>query len=528
MGQGHAVSGASTYFAEAGRTVGEQLQAQVRRSMEDPCIRVVLEAVDGYLLILNAQRQILAANEELLRALNHDDPGSLIGLRPGEAVNCLHFSEGPEGCGTSKQCASCGAVLTILASQADGRRVTGECRLSALSEGKLVAHDYRVTCTPLDLGGERLTAFVLNDISSEKRREVLEQTFLHDFANSIGGIEGWSQLLGQLDSSAAAREILALTDTLKDAVLSHQTLVQAERGELAVNAQPCSAEDMLGRIRSTFQGHPVRMAKYLEIEPAPEDARFTTDPALLMRVLTNMVKNAFEATPKGGAVRLWFEWRKGRPAFVAHNPGVIGEGVRPHIFERSFSTKAAQGRGIGTYCMKLYGERYLGGSVSFESTPATGTRFSIELPPAGQLAHHAGPTAPDVRANGVTRVLLAEDDESLSRLFTLFLEQLGLHVALCRDGEEALEAVRAAPDDIDLLITDGKMPRMGGLELGREVRAIRPDLPMLYCTGSSPGVDLRDSLDEAGFRGLISKPFSIPSLASALNAVIPGCARNGE
>jgi sensor histidine kinase regulating citrate/malate metabolism len=93
-----------------------------------------------------------------------------------------------------------------------------------------------------------------------------------------------------------------------------------------------------------------------------------------------MTKNALEAIHEGETVRVAFARQEGGPVFRVSNPGVIPEPVQLQLFKRSFSTKAQQGRGIGTYSMKLFGERYLGGRIGFESTPENGTTFWIMLP----------------------------------------------------------------------------------------------------------------------------------------------------
>ena len=90
-----------TYFASAGRSSYSELNQQLQRNLDDPCVKVVLESVSGFLMILNEQRQIITANQELLDALAFHDQECMVGLRPGEALNCIHFSEGPNGCGTS-------------------------------------------------------------------------------------------------------------------------------------------------------------------------------------------------------------------------------------------------------------------------------------------------------------------------------------------------------------------------------------------------------------------------------------------
>ena len=96
-----------------------------------------------------------------------------------------------------------------------------------------------------------------------------------------------------------------------------------------------------------------------------------------------MVTNALEATPGGGRVRVWAERLDGDPrwacAFHVRNGTAIPRAIALRIFQRSFSTKARKGRGIGTYSMKLLGERYLGGEVGF-TTGEGGTTFTLRLP----------------------------------------------------------------------------------------------------------------------------------------------------
>lgn len=119
----------------------------------------------------------------------------------------------------------------------------------------------------------------------------------------------------------------------------------------------------------------------------PDEALWT-DPQLLLRILGNMVKNALEGTAPGQTVRLSCARRDGNVVFTVHNPGVMPPEVQLQMFQRSFSTKSQAGRGIGTYSMKLLGERYLGGTVDFTSRAPDGTTFTLTLPP-----HLPQPTA---------------------------------------------------------------------------------------------------------------------------------------
>ncbi len=111
-----------------------------------------------------------------------------------------------------------------------------------------------------------------------------------------------------------------------------------------------------------------------------EDETLRTDPQLLQPILTNMVKNALEATPEGGTVRVWSEARDDDVAFHVWNAAVMSPEVALRVFQRYFSTKAERGRGLGTYGLKLIAERYLHGHVSFTSSQDEGTTFHLVLP----------------------------------------------------------------------------------------------------------------------------------------------------
>jgi signal transduction histidine kinase len=131
--------------------------------------------------------------------------------------------------------------------------------------------------------------------------------------------------------------------------------------------------------------HPSARDRILDFDIPSSACELETDPAILLRVLSNMLINAFEATPGSQPVRLRvecrsFEDQNGRMTFSVWNKGHIPDEVAGRIFQRNYSTKQEIGRGLGTYSMKLFGEQILGGEVSFESDPARGTTFRISLP----------------------------------------------------------------------------------------------------------------------------------------------------
>ena len=384
MEQPNATPSPKTHFAPAGRVSGSELDAEVASCLDNPIARVVLESVESYALVLNEERQILAANETLFQALSLEDPACFEGMRPGEILGCVHAAEGPDGCGTSRACGRCGAVLTILAAQSRGQVAEGECLLST-RHGKLwEALEFHVRATPLQIAGHTFLVLVMRDISAQKRREVFEQVFLHDLMNTLQGLRGWTELLQMApqDPTLAARQIATLSDRLTEEVLTQRLLVQAERGDLSAAHREIRLAELFEELKGTVHNHQCSVGRLLEMPEAAQDTIVNSDPRLLQRILLNMVINALEATPPEGCVRLETHQENGGRRFTVHNPGFIPESVANRIFLRSFSTKGTQGRGLGTYSMKLLGENVLGGEVGFTSTPEDGTQFFLLLPEA--------------------------------------------------------------------------------------------------------------------------------------------------
>jgi CheY-like chemotaxis protein len=495
-----------TYFAPPGRLSFDALTEQMNQMLADPVVKVILEMVNGYAMILNEQRQVLAANQEVLEALHASSCDHLVGLRPGEVFDCIHVSEGPDGCGTAPHCQECGAVIAILACQRNKEVSEGECRMSMERDGQYLAADFSVKATPVKLGGVDLTVVVLQDISATKRREVLEKVFLHDFLNMVGGIKGWSEQIQESDSKQAAQQLIMLSGVLKEEILFHSLLARAEQHELEVRLNVVGVEEIFNHLNEIFFNQVTEEKKTIEFLPFARKDRFKTDRSLLLRVLVNMVKNALEATPPGETVTVGFEWRGLAPTFRVHNLGYIDPRYQAHIFERSFSTKG-DGRGIGTYSIKLFGEQYLKGSVSFNSNPEEGTTFVIQLPAQEYLLQREDSNKSEGRKMNYqsNKILLVDDDDSQSLLGRLLLERLGYQVQVCNTGERAIEIFKAAPQDFLFVMTDYIMMPMDGLDTARNILSIDPDACVLLCTGRDDS-ELVRTARQVGVRYTALKP----------------------
>jgi signal transduction histidine kinase len=259
-----------------------------------------------------------------------------------------------------------------------------ECHISLSGDEEPVL-DMQATATPVQIRGETFTVFVLQDISSEKRREVLERVFFHDVINTAGSIHGLASILVEQDGIPAHLEteyknwLVRLSGTLVDEVRSQRKLLAAENGEFVPEVTSVDIRSILTAIYQLYHQYDKTPGRQLVIL---DGGNYTvkSDASVILRIIGNMTINALEATPIGGVVSISARAEGPMVVIAVHNDLEMAEDTKLQIFKRSFSTKSTAGRGIGTYSMKLFGERYLKGRVAFRSSREEGTVFSFSLP----------------------------------------------------------------------------------------------------------------------------------------------------
>jgi signal transduction histidine kinase len=369
----------NSFFAPSGRVSEQALLHEKNIVARSEMITTLLNAMPDFLLVLNEKRQIVAVNQRLLTAFGVENPDVMLGLRPGEAVGCIHSKDGADGCGTAKNCSVCGAVIAILSSQDTGLPQQRECQL--MLGDNCHALDLDVLATPVTLEEESFTVLALRDISSEKRRYVMERVFFHDILNSAGGIRGLASLLNDGASPETESEYKAwmvnLADNLIEEINHQRRLLLAERGDYKPVLEPVDLSELLHDVKRLYENHDRTPGRKIEIEGMPP-CILVTDRSLLRRIIGNMVLNGLEASKPGDTVSIWIHCQANRVRISVTNPGEMSLEVQLHLFKRSFSTKEKDGRGLGTYSMKLFGEGYLGGVVDFRSNNGM-TTFFIEL-----------------------------------------------------------------------------------------------------------------------------------------------------
>ena len=338
----------------------------------------ILNRLPYMAMILTAGREIVFANQTLLDTLGLANLQRTLAQRPGEILLCVHSRANHRGCGGAEGCRHCQAAQTIAEALQTGSKVVREARVSARKDSQLVAYDLKVTAMPLQLSGHQLAMVFFEDISAQKRREHLESIFIHDLLNTVSGlhllIEQYHDDPFRGRPADFARQVQLLTDEIR----AQQILVEAERGELVRDIQCFPVGELISAALEGLRGWSAKRGVALTVEVPPAPVYLATDGLVARRVLVNAVKNAVEASAIGDTVKIAVTEGES-VAVTVWNRGAMSASTQHQVFQRSFSTKG-QGRGLGTYSMRLLMENYLGGTVSFCSAPDTGTTFTLSFP----------------------------------------------------------------------------------------------------------------------------------------------------
>jgi two-component system cell cycle sensor histidine kinase/response regulator CckA len=272
-----------------------------------------------------------------------------------------------------------------------------------------------------------------------------------------------------------------------------------------------------------------------EISVSPGRTTVLADPTEIQQMLMNLCTNAFHAMrPKGGVLSVRLSEVVADSFFLARHPDLrmgtyvclsvsdTGRGMdaatMDRIFDPYFTTKElGEGTGLGLAVAIGIIKNY-GGTITVYSELDKGSTFTVFLP---RIEEKIAVKA-DVKAalpTGTEHILFVDDEKALTKLGREMLKSLGYTVTTKTSGIEALDAFRAAPSAFDLVITDMTMPGLTGSELARELMAIRPDLPIILCTGFSELIN-GSKAKEAGIREFVMKPYIMSDLAKTIRRAL--------
>ncbi len=359
----------------------------------------------------------------------------------------------------------------------------------------------------------------------------------HDFNNILAAIIGFAEMALQQDSTGQqsrlnVREILKAGMRAKELV--HQILAFSRQTEQRRRPVQIAAivEEALKLLRSIL---PVTIAMESRIQT---NSLIEADPTQIHQVIINLGTNAAHAMRERGGIltALLTDVYLDTVTAVNHqkiNPGHYvrltiedtGHGMDAdtleRIFEPYFTTKKiGEGTGLGLAVAHGIIKSHKG-AITVKSRPGVGTAFTLFFPVTHEKTADFMPSAASPRIpKGKESILFVDDEESLTRLSEQMLKRLGYQPHAFHSAGEALDFFRQAPKAVDLLITDLTMPHMSGLELAEACTALRPDLPVILCTGHGNMGEQRRISDQLNIRALIGKPVRLQDLASTIRRVL--------
>uniref|UniRef100_A0A7C3SHL5 histidine kinase n=1 Tax=Desulfobacca acetoxidans TaxID=60893 RepID=A0A7C3SHL5_9BACT len=357
----------------------------------------------------------------------------------------------------------------------------------------------------------------------------------HDFNNILGVMLGYAEMaLYSLkedgDLKRKLQQILKAGQRGKDLVsqiLAFSRPGKPERKPIKVSP---IIKETLKMLRATV---PATIELVSQVDE--EKDTILADPTQIHQVLLNLCANAAHAMrEKGGVLEVAVQAVDLDEAAAAHyhelapGPYVMikvkdtGHGMSKEVMERIFDpffTTKAPGEGTGMGLAVVHGIlKAHGGAITVQSEPGKGTEFQVFLPritesPAPGLRERPRPD------KGFGNILFVDDEEWLVEMWQEILENMGYEVEAYKSSHEALEAFRARPEKYHLVITDQTMAHMTGFELAKEMLRIRPDIPIILCTGYSEVVS-PEKAKEAGIREYVMKPLSISELTGAIRRAL--------
>jgi len=356
----------------------------------------------------------------------------------------------------------------------------------------------------------------------------------HDFNNILSPILGYAELCtGLVPPDSKIRdyldEILHASNRARELI---QQILSFSRQSVherkPINVVPI-VKETLKLLRAAI---PSTIELRQEIEPV--ELSVMANPIEIHQVIMNLCTNAYQAMPEGGVLAVCINTVDVDKGFTRTHPNLspgkylkltisdTGSGIPREIidkiFEPYFTTKD-EGQGTGLGLAVVHGiVTACGGAITVYSEPGEGTEFNLYFPALDVKPEEVSTKAPAVEG-GHERVLFIDDEQAIVELGVEILEYYGYTVTSCTHPAKALELLRNDPQAFDLVITDMTMPGMTGDQLAQAILELRPDMPIILCTGFSERINAGKAR-LPGIKKILKKPFFPNDLARAIFEVL--------
>ena len=356
----------------------------------------------------------------------------------------------------------------------------------------------------------------------------------HDFNNILSAVLGYAEMAElQLDEDDPARkdvgQIIAAGQRATDLIRQILTFSRQEEEEFRPVKIQFVIKEALKLLRSSL---PTSIDLRQDIDP--ECGSVLADPVRIHQVLMNLCTNAKQAMA-GDQGRLNIRLSRltmnstvgpsclGRGCWLDLEVSDTGVGMEPQVRERIFDpffTTKKKGQGTGLGLSVVHGiVKSHGGEITVDSEPGRGTTFHVYLPVVDDEETLEEEEQQTILPRGDEHILLVDDEPLLVEIMERSLALLGYRVTSFVDSPQALEWFSCYGDRVDLVVTDMTMPYLTGADLARKILAVRPQMPIILCTGYSEVMDA-DRAGAIGIRKFLAKPVENKTLAQSVRDVL--------
>jgi PAS domain S-box-containing protein len=358
----------------------------------------------------------------------------------------------------------------------------------------------------------------------------------HDFNNILSPIIGFTEMTAaEMPAGSQARanleEVLTAAQRAKEMVRHILTFSRQDTQEMkAMQLLPVVQESMK-LLRSSLPS-----TIDIEVQLDEETGSVMGDSTQIHQLVVNLCTNAYQAMrERGGRLKVSLAevdddtaiqvpgWDLSSGSYICLSVEDTGHGIDQaiidRIFEPYFTTKGpAEGTGMGLSMVHGIVKRHQG-HITVDSTLGAGTTFRVYIPQMASVHEATLHETTEFIPMGNEHILLVDDEPQLLTMQGQILERLGYDVTAMSSSKDALGAFRQAPKTFDLLITDQTMPNLTGAELSAEVLKLRPDLPIILCTGFSEALSPETATD-MGIQHYLQKPVPLKALARTVRLAL--------